>query len=69
MTIDELRDHLTRLINDYVTDPAATEHLLDLMSRADVPTKAILVGLTPFLSGVIKDIDAKTVGDIAFHFC
>jgi len=67
MTMDELRTHFRLLIKDYVDEPTAREHLLALVSRIDIPAKAILEELTPFLSGVVTD--AKTVGDIAFHFC
>ena len=69
MTMDELRTHSRLLIKDYVDEPTVREHLLALVSRIDIPAKAILVELTPFLSGVVTDADAKTVGDIAFHFC
>jgi hypothetical protein len=69
MTMDELRTHFTQLINDYVDEATARGHLLALVNRSDVPAKAILVELTPFLSGSVNDADSKTIGDIAFHFC
>ena len=69
MTIDELRIHFTYLIKGYVTDQATKIRLLALVEQGDVPAKAILADLTPYLSGVITDADARTVKDIVFNFC
>jgi|GEM_PF-1504551 len=70
MTIEELRDHLLRLIETYVTSSGAQEELVSLVNRCDVPVKAILIGLAPFVSSErISEMDAQTIGDIAFHFC
>lgn len=69
MTIDELRVHLTSLIGTYVDDPTARARLLALVARDDVPAKGILVDLTPYLSGVVTDADARVIKDIAFNFC
>lgn len=70
MTIEELRDHLLRLIDTYVTSSAVQEELVSLVNRCDVPVTAVLVGLAPFVSNErISDMDAQTIGDIAFHFC
>jgi hypothetical protein len=52
----------------YVDEPAAREYLPTLVSRIDIPLKPILAELTPFVFGVFTDADAKTTGDIAFHF-
>ncbi len=70
MTIEELRDHLFRLVDTYVTSSAARDELFSLVNRRDVPVKAILVGLAPFVSSErISEMDARTIGDIGFHFC
>jgi hypothetical protein len=69
MTVDELRPHLQHLIDTYVPDQMVKTHLLSLVARPDVPAKAILVELEPFLSGAISQADARVVKDIAFHFC
>lgn len=70
MTIEELRGHLLRLIDTYVTSAAAQEELVSLVNRCDVPVKAVLAGLAPFVSSArISEMDAQTIGDIAFHFC
>jgi hypothetical protein len=69
MTLDELRRDLRHLINTYVPDQIAKAHLLSLVARPDVPAKAILVELEPFLSRAISQADAKIVKDIAFYFC
>jgi len=70
MTTEELRDHLSRLIDTYVTTSAVREELLSLVNRQEVPVKAVLVGLTPFLvTEHISELDTLTIRDIAFHFC
>jgi len=69
MTLDELRLHLQRLIDGYVWDQAERARLLSLVRRTDVPVKALLVGLEPFVSGTISQSDANIIKDIAFHFC
>jgi hypothetical protein len=69
MTTDELRFHLKRLIDVYVLDQTVQTHLLSLVNKPDVPTKAILAELEPFLSGAISQADAKVIKDIAFNFC
>ena len=68
MTIDELRVQFTHLINTYINDSATKARLLDLVRRDDVPAKAILVELTPYVSGVVTDADAGVIKDIAFNF-
>jgi len=70
MTTEELRDHLSRLVDTYVTTSAVREELLSLVNRHEVPVKAVLVGLTPFMeSEHISEMDSVTIRDIAFHFC
>ena len=70
MTIEELRDHLLRLIGTYVASSAAQEELVSLVNRCDVPVKAVLVGLAPFVSNErLSEMDAQTIRNIAFHFC
>jgi len=69
MKIDELRMNFTYLINGYVTDQVTKTRLLALVLRGDVPAKAILADLTPYLSGVVTEADAKIVKDIVFNFC
>ena len=70
MTIEELRDHLLRLIDTYVTSSAAQEELVPLVNQRDVPVKAVLVGLAPVVSNEhVSEMDAQTIGDIAFHSC
>lgn len=70
MTIEELRDHLLRLIDTYVPSSAPQGELVSLVNRCDVPVKAVLVGLTPFVSNEhISEMDAQAISDIALHFC
>lgn len=69
MTVDDLRLHLKRLIDAYVADQAVRTRLLSLVNSPDVPAKAILDELGPFLSGAVSQSDATTVKDIAFYFC
>ena len=69
MTTDELRMHFMYLVGAYVTDPATSARLRILVAQDDIPAKGILAELTPYLSGVITDTDAKTIKDIAFNFC
>ena len=70
MTIEELRDHLLWLIDTYVTSSATREELVSLVSRCDVPVKAVLVDLAPFVANErISEMEARTIGDIALHFC
>ncbi len=69
MTVDELRLHLQHLINAYVLDQAVKARLLSLVLSPNVPAKALLAEMEPFLSGAISQADAKIVKDIAFSFC
>jgi len=69
MTTDELRVHFVYLVGAYVTDPATNARLWILVAQDDIPAKGILAGLTPCLSVVITDTDAKIIKDIAFNFC
>ncbi|MCX4160655.1 MULTISPECIES: hypothetical protein [Paraburkholderia] len=69
MTIDELRVHLTHLIDTYVKDPAERASLQTFVGRDDVPVKYILAEITPSLSGVISPADAILLQDIVFNFC
>jgi hypothetical protein len=69
MMTHELRAHLVRLIDSYVTEPTVKTQLSALVAKHNVPVKGILAELEPFLSGTINPVDAKLVKDIAFHFC
>ena len=69
MTIDELRLHLSHLINSHVQDLPLRARLLMLVATHDVPAKGILIDLEPFLSGSPSREDAKIIKDIAFYFC
>ncbi|MEM5327737.1 hypothetical protein VSR34_14180 [Paraburkholderia sp. JHI2823] len=69
MTVEELRRNLLQLVETYVTDPKTRDELQSLVSRDDIPAKAILVQLTPFMSGNVSESDAKIIGEIAFYFC
>ena len=69
MTKDELRVNFMYLIDAYVTDLAANARLRILVAQDDIPAKGILAELTPYISGVINDADAKIIKDIAFNFC
>lgn len=69
VTIDELRMHLTRLVNNYVPDVAEKARIFALVARDDIPEKGVLRELTSYLSGVVTDADAAIIRDITFNFC
>ena len=69
MTSNELRSHLSNLIEKYVSDETVKNRLLLLAQRDEIPAKGILVELTPFTSGKLSEEDRKVIGDIAFYFC
>lgn len=66
MNFDELRIQLRGLVNAYVANPVEKERLLALIDIDNVPVKGIMVELTPYLSGVVSEIDAKTIKKYGF---
>ncbi|WP_322014610.1 hypothetical protein [Paraburkholderia sp. J12] len=67
MTVEELRRLLSDLIEKCVSDELVKKHLLDLVTRDELPLKEILIELTPFALGRLSEEDRKAIGDMAFY--
>jgi hypothetical protein len=69
MSVEELRVRLTELIERYPDAPTKVR-LVALANRSEIPTKGILVELSPFMATrTISDADRALIDDIAFYFC